>query len=110
MPVKVAVYGLGPIGMLIARKVLERKDLELVAAFETDPPKIGRDVGELIDIGKRIGLIVTRDSEATEILRRSGSDVVLHATSSFLDKIYPQIVKCVEAGADLISTSETLAN
>ncbi|MEM3425812.1 MAG: dihydrodipicolinate reductase [Thermoproteota archaeon] len=110
MPVKVAVYGLGPIGMLIARKVLERKDLELVAAFETDPSKIGRDVGELIDIGERIGLIVSRDSEATGILRRSGADVVLHATSSFLDKIYPQIVKCVEAGADLISTSETLAN
>jgi 4-hydroxy-tetrahydrodipicolinate reductase len=110
MPVKVAVYGLGPIGTLIARKVLERENLELVAAFEIDPSKIGMDVGEAISIGERIGVIVSRESDAAEILKISGADVVLHATSSHLDKIYPQIVKCVEAGADLISTSETLAN
>ncbi|MEM2929684.1 MAG: dihydrodipicolinate reductase [Thermoproteota archaeon] len=110
MPVRVAVYGLGPIGTLIARKALEKKSLELVAAFEIDPSKIGRDVGELIGIGERIGVIVSRESEATGVLRRNGADVVLHATSSYLDKIYPQIIKCVEAGTDLISTSETLVN
>lgn len=110
MLVKVAVYGLGPIGMLIARKVLERKSLELVAAFEVDDSKIGRDVGEVIGVNSRIGITVSRESEAAEILRRSGADIVLHATSSHLDKIYPQIVKCIEAGTDLISTSETLAN
>jgi len=110
MLVKVAVYGLGPIGMLIARKVLEIKSLELVAAFEVDDSKIGRDVGEVIGVNSRIGITVSRESEAAEILRRSGADIVLHATSSHLDKIYPQIVKCIEAGTDLISTSETLAN
>ena len=110
MLVRVAVYGLGPIGMLIARKVLERKSLELVAAFEVDDSKIGRDVGEVIGVNSRIGITVSRESEAAEILRRSGADIVLHATSSHLDKIYPQIVKCIEAGTDLISTSETLAN
>jgi len=110
MPVRVAVYGLGQIGMLIARKVLEKKSLELVAAFEIDPSKIGRDVGEVVGVNDRIGVIVSRESEATEILRKSGADIVLHATSSYLDKIYPQIVKCAEAESDLISTSETLVN
>ncbi len=110
MSLRVAVYGLGQIGMLIARKVFEREGLELVAALEVDPSKIGRDVGEVANMGERTGVIVSGESEATEILRGSGADVVLHATSSFLDKIYPQIVKCVEAGIDLISTSETLAN
>ncbi|MGB9717915.1 MAG: dihydrodipicolinate reductase [Thermoproteota archaeon] len=110
MLVRVAVYGLGPIGMLIARKVLERKSLELVAAFEVDDSKIGRDVGEVIGVNSRIGVTISRESEAAEILRRSGADIVLHATSSHLEKIYPQIVKCIEAGTDLISTSETLAN
>lgn len=110
MLVKVAVYGLGAIGVLIARKVLERKSLELVAAFEADDSKIGRDVGEVIGVNSRVGITVSRESEATEILRRSGADIVLHATFSHLDKIYPQIVKCIETGTDLISTSETLAN
>jgi len=110
MPVKVAIYGLGSIGTLIARKAFERKNLELVAAFEIDPSKTGRDIGEVINMGERIGIIVSRESDATEILKRSRADTVLHATSSHLDKIYPQIVKCVEAGADLISTSETLVN
>lgn len=110
MSVRVAVYGLGPIGMLIAKSIVERSELQLVAAFEIDPSKVGKDLGELLGLSKKLNLTVSNESSATEILRKKDVDIVLHSTSSYLDKIYPQIVKCIEAGVDLISTSETLVN
>ncbi|MGB9806357.1 MAG: dihydrodipicolinate reductase [Thermoproteota archaeon] len=110
MPIRVAVYGLGPIGMLIAKNIIEREELQLVAAFEIDPSKVGRDLGEFLGLGKNLNLTISNEANATEILKENDVDIVLHSTSSYLDKIYPQVVKCVEAGTDLISTSETLVN
>lgn len=110
MPIKVAVYGLGPIGMLIAKNVIKREELQLVAAFEVDPFKIGKDLGEFLGLGEKLNLTISSEADATEILKKNEVDVVLHSTSSYLDKIYPQVEKCIEAGTDLISTSETLVN
>ncbi len=36
-------------------------------------------------------------------------DVVLHSTGSFFDRVYPQIMRAIRAGADVVSTCETLA-
>jgi 4-hydroxy-tetrahydrodipicolinate reductase len=110
MSVRVAVYGLGPIGTLIAKEVLKKKGLELVAAFDIDPLKVGRDLGEILDVDEDIGVLVSDDGDAPQILRNREVKVVLHSTSTYMEKNYPQIVKCIEAGADVISTSETLCN
>ncbi|MEM1584111.1 MAG: dihydrodipicolinate reductase [Nitrososphaerota archaeon] len=105
--VRFAVYGVGPIGSLVARYGLERKWMELVAAFDIDPVKIGRDIGELVGLDERIGVVVQKPS--LDILRSVRPDVVLHATGSFLDRIYEQILESVKAGSDVISTCETLS-
>ncbi|MCX8193592.1 MAG: dihydrodipicolinate reductase [Nitrososphaeria archaeon] len=105
--VKFAVYGIGPIGSLLARYGLERNWMELVAAFDIDPLKIGRDIGEVIGLREKIGIIVEKD--AREGLKKTRPDIVLHATGSYLDKIYKQIMDAVEIGADVISTCETLS-
>ncbi|MEN2974403.1 MAG: dihydrodipicolinate reductase [Candidatus Caldarchaeales archaeon] len=105
--IKFAVYGLGPIGSLIVKHGLERKGLELVAALDIDPSKIDRDVGEVVGLGRKIGILVERD--AGRILKETQPDVVLHATGSYLDKVYSQILNAVEVGADVISTCETLS-
>jgi len=110
MSVRVAVYGLGPIGTLIARNVVKKESLQLVAAFEIDAYKIGKDVGEILGMRDKTGVTVSHESKAAEVLRSNKVDVVLHSTSSYLDRIYLQIVKCIEAGTDMISTSETLVN
>ncbi|MGQ9781471.1 MAG: NAD(P)H-dependent amine dehydrogenase family protein [Nitrososphaeria archaeon] len=110
MSVRVAVYGLGPIGMLIAKEALKKKDLDLVAAFDIDPSKVGRDLGEILESNSKLDVVVSDDVDASTILRNEGVEVVLHSTSTYMEKNYPQIVKCVEARADVISTSETLCN
>jgi len=103
---RAVVYGLGPIGQLIAKVALER-GIELVGAIDIDPSKVGRDVGELIGIKSGIGVRV--EGDADKVLNETKPDVVLHSTGTWLDKVYPQLVKAIRVGADVVSTCETLA-
>jgi Uncharacterized conserved protein related to dihydrodipicolinate reductase len=97
---------LGPIGQLIAKVALER-GIELVGAIDIDPSKVGKDVGELIGIKSSIGVRV--EGDADKVLNETKPDVVLHSTGTWLDKVYPQLVKAIRVGADVVSTCETLA-
>ncbi|MCE4617355.1 MAG: dihydrodipicolinate reductase [Desulfurococcales archaeon] len=105
MSLRFALYGVGPIGSLIGKVALAR-GYELVAAIDIDPNKVGRDVGNVMDIGKELGVRVTNDPD---VLYKVEPHIVFHATGTWLDKIYPQLVQAMDAGADVISTSETLA-
>lgn len=106
MGIRVVVYGLGPIGQLIAKVALAR-GLEIVGAVDIDPSKVGKDLGELIGIGRELGIKVSGNADS--VLKESKPDVVLHATGTWLDKVYGQLVKAIDAGADVVSTCETLA-
>lgn len=107
--IKAVVYGLGPIGSLIASLLLERKSLEVVGAIEIDPKKVNRDLGEVLSLNERVGVKVFHDGEAEKFLLETKPEIVLHSTATYLDKIYPQLIKCLKAGANIVSTSETLA-
>lgn len=100
---RIGIYGFGAIGRLIAREALER-GIEVVAAIDINPEIVGRDIGEILGLDKRLGVTVSNDPSALR-----GVDVVIHATGSYLDKVYPQLVKAIESGADVVSTCETLA-
>ena len=105
--VRVAIYGVGAIGTNIAKFVLRKRGIEIVAAVDISPEKVGKDLGEILGLEEKLGVVVS--SDASEVLSKSKPDVTLHATGSFLDKVYPQIVEIVEAGSNVISTCETLA-
>src|SRR3982750_2761412 len=107
MTIRVVCYGLGPIGLGIARLALERPGIELVGAIDLDPEKIGRDLGVLAGGPAEAGVIVRGDAAAT--LAGARPDVVLHATSSSLANVADQLVLAAEAGADVVSTCEELA-
>jgi 4-hydroxy-tetrahydrodipicolinate reductase len=107
LSIRIAIYGLGSIGSLIAKHVITKPGIRLVGGIDISPDKVGKDIGEVVGLGKSLDMPVVHDDNAMEVLREA--DVVLHSTSTHLDKIYPQIVKCIKAGADIISTSETLA-
>ena len=105
--VRVAIYGVGAIGTNIAKFILRKRGIEIVAAVDISPEKVGKDLGEILGLEEKLGVVVS--SDASEVLFKSKPDVTLHATGSFLDKVYPQIVEIVEAGSNVISTCETLA-
>jgi len=99
---RIGVYGFGAIGRLVTRLLVERGH-EIVGVVDIDERIVGRDVGEVLGIG-RIGVEVSKGISVLET-----ADVVIHATGSYLDKIYSQIVSVVEIGVNVISTCETLA-
>jgi len=108
MPDKVRLvqYGVGPIGANIVRLVLQKEGFEYVGAIDIDPNKIGKDLGEIAGVGRKLG--VTLSSDTKKVLTTSKADVVVHTTASFLKDIRQQIVEIVNAGLDVVSTSEEL--
>jgi hypothetical protein len=100
--VSVAQYGIGPIGAEIARLLLTKPWVKLVAAVDVDPAKIGRDVGEVIGLGREAGIRVTKELEAT-------ADVVCHSTGSRLREVAAQLAHLLERGSHVVSTCEELS-
>lgn len=106
MTIRVVCYGLGPIGLRIARLAAARPGIEIVGAVDIDPAKAGRDLGELLE---RPALGVEVSADAEEVLEQTRPDVVLHATSSTLTRVEPQLYTILSAGVHLISTCEELS-
>lgn len=102
--VKVTQYGLGPIGLGISAVLLER-GYNIVSAVDVDPEKAGVDLGTLLERDP-LGVEVTSDAAAAF---SHGPQVVIHTTQSHLSKVMPQLLGCIEAGVNVISTSEELA-
>ena len=104
--IRVVQYGLGPIGLETARAVLSKPSLGLVGAIDVAPDKAGKDLGELLDSGRPRGVAVGAD--AAQVLAAARPDVVLHTTTSFLDRNHEELERCAAAGAHVISSCEEL--
>jgi 4-hydroxy-tetrahydrodipicolinate reductase len=105
--IRVIQYGLGPIGCAVARHIVERAGLSLVGGIDIDPAKVGRDVGEVINLDRPLGF-KTAETLA-DVLKQTQADVVLHTTSSYFDLFAQQISEILDAGLDVVSTSEELS-
>ncbi|HSP16734.1 MAG TPA: dihydrodipicolinate reductase [Thermoanaerobaculia bacterium] len=101
-PITVAQYGIGPIGAEIARLLLTKPWIKLVAAVDIDPKKIGKDLGEVIGLNKQVGVKVTGDLQAKV-------DVVCHSTGSRLREVSTQLKALLERGSHVVSTCEELS-
>lgn len=100
--VTVAQYGIGPIGAEIARLLLAKPWVKLVAAVDVDPNKIGHDLGEVIGLGREVGLKVTGELQGKP-------DVVCHSTGSRLRDVSGQLKDLLSRGCHVVSTCEELS-
>ncbi len=100
---RLGFFGFGAIGRLAARVALDRGH-EIAGVVDIDPRILGLDAGEVLGLDEKLGIAVSPNVEALK-----DSDVVVHATGSFLDKVYDQIASIVNLGVDVVSTCETLA-
>ncbi len=105
--IRVVAYGLGVMGAGVVKALQSKEGFRLVGAVDTDPKLAGRDVGEVLGLPAPLG--VTVDGDAAAVLGRVGADVAVHATSSDLRVVEPQLLACVKAGLDVVSTCEELA-
>ncbi len=90
---------------MVARELV-RRGYEVACAIDVDPSKVGRDLGEVVGLGERLGVRVTDDPEA---LARAKPYATIHATASYLDAVFEQLADIAGCGSHAVSTCETLA-
>jgi hypothetical protein len=100
--VRVAIVGLGAIGREVLKAVRARPGLALTGV--ADPATVGRDAGEVAEIGA-IGVKVVADAAAA----LAHADVALVLTGSGVAEVMPIVDVAAAAGVDVISTCEDLA-
>jgi len=105
--IKVMHFGLGPIGAAIVKQVAARPGFKIVGAIDIDPAKVGRDLGDVVGLPKRLDVKVSAD--AAKALRSAKPDVVVLSTTSSIKKVMPQIEAILKAKIAIVSTTEELS-
>ncbi len=105
--IRAALCGVGAVGALIAKHLIEKQGIEIVAAVDTDPQKLNKDLGEILKLQTRTGIMIT--DNVIEALKKTRPDIAIHATSSYLKQTYSQIAALVEQNVNVVSTCEELS-
>ena len=105
--IKVMHFGLGPIGAAIVKQVAARPGFKIVGAIDIDPAKVGRDVGDIVGLSRRIGVKVSGDAD--KAMKSAKPDVVVLCTSSSIKKVMPQVETILRYKKPIVSTTEELA-
>jgi 4-hydroxy-tetrahydrodipicolinate reductase len=105
--IRVMHFGLGPIGAAIVKQVAARPGFKIVGAIDIDPAKVGRDVGDVVGLPKRLGAKVSAD--AAKALKSAKPDIVVLCTSSSIKKVMPQIEIILKSKTPIVSTTEELS-
>lgn len=107
MNIRVMHVGLGPIGAAVVRQVAARKGFTIVAAVDVDPNKVGKDLGDVVGLGRKVRLKVTPELGRT--LKAARPDVAVLCTSSSLKRVLPQFEEVLKYKVPIVSTTEELS-
>ena len=105
--IRVMPFGLGPIGAAVAKQLATRPGFKIVGAVDIDPAKVGRDLGDIVGLPKRLGIKVS--DNAAQALKSARPQVVILCTSSSLKKVMPQIETILKSKTAIVSTTEELS-
>ena len=107
MPIKVMHVGLGPIGAGVVRQVASRKGFKIVSAVDVDPAKVGKDLGDVCGVGRKLRVSIGDD--ITRAIKASKPDVAVLCTSSSLKRVVPEFEAVLKQRVPIVSTTEELA-
>ncbi|MFQ5873241.1 MAG: dihydrodipicolinate reductase [Dehalococcoidia bacterium] len=105
--IRAVLVGCGSIGSGVGRLALQRPDLELVGAVDTDAAKIGRDLGKVLGLDRNTGIIVSESLDA--VLSKANADVAFHHVGGPVQAIAPQLIRLAKLGVNVVSSNEALA-
>jgi hypothetical protein len=105
--IKAISYGIGAVGGFIAKFLMEKEGIEIVGAVDVAEDKVGKDLGEVLGLRKKVGVKISRNVES--VLQKTRADIAVHATSSYLRDTYPQIAGILKQGVNVVSTCEELS-
>jgi 2,4-diaminopentanoate dehydrogenase len=103
--IRVLQVGLGPIGRLVTRYLLERGGFEIVAAVDADMKLVGLDLGDLAEVGP-LGVEVSGTVPAA--LEMVDADIAVVCTTSSLSRLEKQLPPILAHKLPVVSTCEEL--
>jgi hypothetical protein len=107
-PIRVLQWGLGAMGSGMAKLLMEKNGLQIVAAVDGRADYVGKDLGEVLGIDHKLGVLVTNKPE--DVLIKEKVDVVVIATTSWLKDQISDLRKILKAGINCISIAEEMAD
>lgn len=105
--IRVLQWGLGAMGGGMARLMLDKSGLKIVAAVDGRPDYAGKDLGDVLGVGKKLGVTVTNKPE--DVLKKENVDIVIIATTSWVKDQMPDLRKIITAGINCISIAEEMS-
>jgi hypothetical protein len=106
MKIKIAQFGLGPIGIETLKLAATKPWAQIVGGVDIDPNKIGKSLTEVTGIK---GLEKVRVySSFAELAKKSKPDVVLHTSVSRMKTAFPHLEPIIKAGVSVVSSCEEL--
>ena len=91
--IKIIIYGCGVMGRKRALSLFDKKSFEVVGAVDIAPELVGKDLGEILDIHKKLGITIEKDADA--VFSKVKAQAVVVTTSSHIRSVFPQITQCV---------------
>jgi 2,4-diaminopentanoate dehydrogenase len=107
-PIRVVQWGLGAMGSGTAKLMLEKEGLEIVGAICTRPQLVGKDLGEILGLGKTLGIVATNDPAS--VLDKEKVDIVSLATNSWVETQMPSLRQIITAGINVVTIAEEMAD
>src|SRR2546421_304850 len=98
------VWGTGNVGRAAVRAVVAHPGLQLVAVVVHSPDKVGKDAGELGDLGYNLGITATDDVDGVLAARPRA---VVYAASGDVrfDAALEDVTRAMAAGAVVVTPS-----
>lgn len=102
--IKVAVIGLGRIGIETAALIYKREEYELVGLVDISPDLIGRDLSELAELDEMTGIKVVEEIGRVH----PAPDAAILTTSSTLPSVFPTLKELILAGINVVTSCEEM--
>ncbi len=106
MRIKVAQFGVGPIGLETLKLAADKPWIAVIGAVDSDPLKIEKDLGRLTQTKSLRGRRVYRS--LADLVAYQKPDVIFHTAVSKFDVAYEQIEPMVELGISVVSSYEEM--
>ena len=103
---KVAQFGLGPIGLESLKLAATQASMEVVGGIDIDPAKVGKSLADLTGVESLRGARVHASFDA--LFASVHPDVILHTASSSAEATLTQVRGAIDHGLAVASTCEEL--
>jgi 4-hydroxy-tetrahydrodipicolinate reductase len=106
MKIRIAQFGLGPIGIETLKLAATKPWAEIVGGIDIDPQKTGKDLAELAQAKELRGKMVYQSLKELAVFRKP--HIVFHTAVSKFKDAYAQIEPMARMGISVVSSCEEL--